>query len=138
MTGVQTCALPISPPSSLSRYAAVWFDDKGNRGSQPPGGTDQPYSISTLQLLLAVLDGDNGLLDIVKILVNSGCNPSQCDADGHPSMYFAVLGGHVDVVEYLLPKTCPLPQDLWHAVGSAPWHVRDELRELLTGWESGV
>ena len=78
------------------------------------------------------------LLDIIELLVDSGCDPSQCDADGHPPVYFAVLRGHVDVVEYLLPLFVPLAQDLWHAVDSAPWRVRNELRELMTGWESGV
>ena len=120
-------------------FSVLKLYDRDSRDSQPPRGANRSYRrVSTLQLQPAVLDGDNGLLDIVKILVDSGCDPSQCDADGHPPMYFAVLGGHVGVVKYLLPKTGPLPLDLWHAMDSSPENVRDELRELLTGLESGV
>ena len=71
------------------------------------------------------------LLDIIEFLVSVGCDPSQCDADGDPPVYFAVLEGHIRVVEYLLLITSPLPCSLLDAARLAPRGVRDELLELL-------
>ncbi|KAI9567488.1 hypothetical protein HD554DRAFT_2173253 [Boletus coccyginus] len=60
--------------------------------------------------------GSAGLLAFIKFLVSAGCDPSQCDANGHPPVYFAVLEGY----------------SLLDAALLAPRDVRDELLSLLT------
>ena len=71
-------------------------------------------------------------LDIIQLLVNAGCDPSRCDADGHSPVYFAITQGFVDTVNYLLPRTTPLPRNLLSAVNLSPYDVRPELQRLLT------
>ncbi|KAF8549430.1 ankyrin [Imleria badia] len=80
-------------------------------------------------------DGVNFLV-IIQTLVVSGCDPSQCDADGHPPIYFAITNDHVQVVKYLLPRTVPLPRSLQDAANLAPEHVRGELTQVLEVQES--
>ena len=92
---------------------------------RPPTGTFQPEGTPSNWI------ADVALLDIIEFLVSVGCDPSQCDADGDPPVYFAVLEGHIRVVEYLLLITSPLPWSLLDAVQLAPHEVRDELSCLL-------
>ena len=74
----------------------------------------------------------DGLLDIVQLLVDAGCDPSQRDADGCSPVYLAITRGFVDAVDYLLPRTTPPPRNLLSAVDLAPYDVIPELQRLLT------
>ncbi|KAG6377524.1 ankyrin repeat-containing domain protein [Boletus reticuloceps] len=83
-------------------------------------------------LHMAIEVSDYRLLNIIKLLVDSGCDPSRWGADGRPPVYFAITMGCVEVVEYLLPRTVPRPRDLEDAIDLAPYTVRDELKEVFT------
>ena len=70
--------------------------------------------------------------EIVKFLVDSGCDPSLCDVNGHPPVYFAILRGYIGVLKYLLPRTPSLHlQSLQDVADFSPLEDRDELREVL-------
>ncbi|KAF8439131.1 ankyrin repeat-containing domain protein [Boletus edulis BED1] len=82
-------------------------------------------------LLHMAIEGTR-LLNIVMLLVDSGCDPSRWGADGRPPIYLAITKGCVEVVEYLLPRTVPRPRDLEDAIDLAPYTVREELKEVFT------
>ena len=85
-------------------------------------------------LLLLELEGleEHDLLDIIRLLVDSGCNPTRCDADGNPPIHFAEVRGHFDVLEYLLPLTVDKPwQNLQDTTDSTPRSVCGEVKEEL-------
>ncbi|KAF8556080.1 ankyrin [Imleria badia] len=128
--------VPLAPPSPLppslvsqlkSKRAAALKSDNDADDSQLPRWTNQSHR---REVVPAEAD-DDSILDIIKILVGSGCDPSQCDADGHPPVYFAILGGLVNVVEYLLPRTVPLPWNLKNAMNLAPEDVQGKLRNVF-------
>ncbi|KAF8546308.1 ankyrin [Imleria badia] len=144
---------PSTPSLPPLEGAAWWIEDadpfadwlrptRTHRQSSLPSevpGDDVDTELQNLVDTLSQVRRDTDILRIVSLLVDSGCDPSQCDVDGHPPLYFAVLRGHVRVVGYLLPITVPPPRDLWHATNSVRRDIRGELRAVLTRWApSGV
>jgi len=87
--------------------------------------------LSPIDINIAGFSSDVSLLHIVKMLVDAGCDPSTCDADGHQPVFDAMTKGYVVVVEYLLPRTGSPLGNLWNATYSAPYTVRVEIHGLL-------
>ena len=57
---------------------------------------------SVLHILLQSLYNRNQALEVVKLLVNYGCNPLVADSHGNTPLHIAVKQGHISVARYLL------------------------------------
>ena len=58
------------------------------------------------------LDDDEEILEIVKILVDHGCDPFEAGPHGNTPLHVAVKQGYISVARYLLTLGAPLPPDL--------------------------
>ncbi|KAF9224620.1 ankyrin [Gyrodon lividus] len=74
---------------------------------------------------------DSQALTNVKILVDSGCNPSACNSNGQTPLHLAVSRGQVPVVEYLLSRDVPLPSDILLAAVESPSYHQDKIIDML-------
>ena len=120
---------PRSPSTVSSPSTCTGINDEPFLSEVPEEDTD--VGIQSPTDTLFEYQADLSLLRIIELLVHSGCDPSQCDADGRPPVYFAVLRGFVNIVKYLLPRTVPQPPDLQDAIELAPEEVQGELRQVF-------
>jgi ankyrin repeat protein len=61
---------------------------------------------------LTGMSGVESLLETVKVLVDSGCNPAVCNSAGKTPLHVAATKGHVSVVRYMLSLDILLPPDI--------------------------
>ena len=100
--------------------------------SVPPHPTVSDSEFDLPETLYRHSKEGEDLLNIFKLLVDSGCNPSLCDADGRPPIYFPIITGHDHLIRYLLPRTVPLPRKcLEDAIDLAPLHAKLELLDFF-------
>ncbi|KAI9567489.1 ankyrin repeat-containing domain protein [Boletus coccyginus] len=59
-------------------------------------------------------------LDVAKLLVNAGCDPSVCNRQGKTALHIAVEEGRISVMEYILSLNQPLPDDILFSVVKSP------------------
>ena len=78
------------------------------------------------------LSDENLCLAIMKLLVNSGCDPRALDADDKSPIHIAVVRGFISVVEYLLSLNVPLPSRiLFSALQVTPSKRVDMIQFLM-------
>ena len=74
----------------------------------------------------------------MKLLVGSGCNPRELNADDKPTVYIAVVRGFISVVEYLVSLGAPLPSRILFAAVQITPLKRVEMLRLLVGKGANV
>jgi ankyrin repeat protein len=72
-------------------------------------------------------------LQVAKMLIDAGCNPSLCNSEGRSPLQVAVTKGRISVVEYLLTLGIPLPSDiLLTAMEGYKYNPVKKVRMLIT------
>ena len=51
---------------------------------------------------------ENGELDVLKECIGKGVSPSHTTAEGVTGLHSAALGGHIEIIKYLLSKGVPI------------------------------
>ena len=88
-------------------------------------------------ILFAATDNlilDSQVMDVIKVLITSGCDPLTRNEAGHTPLYAAVVKGYVAVADSLLAAMdSPPSEDLFSAAELAPPYLRDTMIAMLNG-----
>lgn len=84
-------------------------------------------------ILFTAIQSPTASLDLVKVLVTSGCDVQAHNSGRHTPLHVAIIEGHVDMVEYLLSVVGlkPSPNTLLSAIALAPPDVQGRMRRAL-------
>ncbi|KIJ15248.1 hypothetical protein PAXINDRAFT_99709 [Paxillus involutus ATCC 200175] len=73
----------------------------------------------------------SSLLETVKILVDSGCDPAASNSRHETPLHIAAIQGHVSIMEYLLSLDTPLPLDILPYTAARARHMKAEMINIL-------
>lgn len=79
----------------------------------------------------AALNRENEALDVVKLLVHSGCNLSMLNSARETPLHIAARRGYLSVVDYLLSLGTPFPRDMLLAASDGPSQKTQMIRYLV-------